>query len=234
MWHPDALDTFDDHLGTLSHFFNGTNQMSREGEDLWYTTITISHWRLQSLFESEVSKIADKAEKIDKENREKELQIQQKEADEQKAREATDDNDPLGPPPLVTITDFPPKTVSDQRMRRPRKGGDKDPLSTIRQLSMSLVITGDTMGRYWTCCMVSDLLDEPAVAKYVEEINGILQMFIHQQYTGRTLVFMLLLGYFCESLSRECENFMGELDKIMGMDVSLLNFHARDAGSTRD
>jgi len=56
-------------------------------------------------------------------------------------------------------------------------------------------------------------------AGYAEEIKDILQMFIHQQYTGRVLVFLLLLGYLCESLSKECEKFTEELDDIMGMDV---------------
>jgi hypothetical protein len=67
---------------------------------------------------------------------------------------------------------------------------------------------------------VSEVIDEEAVAGYVLEIANILQMFIHQQYSGRILCFLLLLGYLCESLSKECEKFTDELDKIMGMDVS--------------
>jgi hypothetical protein len=50
-------------------------------------------------------------------------------------------------------------------------------------------------------------------------------MFIHQQDTGRQLVFLLLLGYMCEKLATECDRFMTELDRIMNLNVSF--WHAR-------
>jgi hypothetical protein len=37
LWHPDALDTFDDYFGSTSRFQD-------RRETLWTTTITISHW----------------------------------------------------------------------------------------------------------------------------------------------------------------------------------------------
>jgi hypothetical protein len=36
------------------------------------------------------------------------------------------------------------------------------------------------------------------------------------------LVFLLLLGYLCEGLSIECENFVEELSKIIGMEVGVV------------
>jgi hypothetical protein len=95
-------------------------------------------------------------------------------------------------------------------------------LLTIRELSMSVVFTGDRMGRCWSCIILSEVIDEEAVQGYTKEINDILQMFIHQQYTGRMLSFLLLLGYLCESLSKECEKFTVESDKIIGINVSTL------------
>lgn len=123
--------------------------------------------------------------------------------------------------PSTVITDFPPRSINDQRVNV--KKGELH-LSTIRELSMSLVITGDPMGRSWTCTIISDVIDEKAVARYMEEIKDILQMFIHQQYTGRVLSFLLILGYLCESLSKECEDFTKELEDIMGMDVRTCPF----------
>jgi hypothetical protein len=119
---------------------------------------------------------------------------------------------------LTVNTDFPPKSVSDKR--NPADEGQRQ-LSTIRELSISSVFTGDRLGRCWTCSIVSEVIDEEAVASYVVEIADILQMFIHQQYSGRILCFLLLLGHLCESLSKECEKFTDEPDKIMGMDVSI-------------
>jgi hypothetical protein len=106
---------------------------------------------------------------------------------------------------MPLITDFPPKSVSDKRNKRSAQDDCKHQLSTIRELSMPLVITSDIMGRYWTCSIVSELVDEQAVAKYTDEIKDILQMFIYQQITGRALMFLMLLGHLCESLSKECE-----------------------------
>jgi hypothetical protein len=220
MWHPDALDTFDDHLGILSHFFNATNQLSNGGEDMWITSITISHWRLQNDHERDIRKIEDEVEDDEKEQRVKAQRLRQG-INERQAKEESDGSVKAGAA-VPLITDFPPKSVSDKRNKTLAQDGRKHQLSTIRELSMSLVITGDRMGRCWTCSIVSELIDEQAIAKYTDDIKDILQMFIHQQHTGRILVFLLLLGYLCESLSKECENFTEELDDIMGMDVSIL------------
>jgi len=214
MWHTDALDTFDDHLGGLSHFSDFYKRVSSGGDDLWITSITISHWGLQNEMQSRISKMVY-------ENEERAREARVKKLSEQFLKEQTHEKTELVSDGI--ITHFPPKTVSDNRGKKSTPGRRrKDPLSTIRQFSMSLVMTGDPNGQYWTCTLVSDLIDEESVLQYTMEARQICQMFIHQQYTARALVFILLLGYLCDSLSIECENFMDELTSIMGMDVSKL------------
>lgn len=163
---------------------------------MWITSITISHWRLQTEAENYIYILETELE-----------------------------DDGKGVKPNQKMKDpfalFPPPSVSDKR--NPAEEGQPQ-LSTIRELSMSVVFTGDRMGRCWTCSILSEVIDEEAVEGYTKEINDILQMFIHQQYTGRILSFLLLLGYLCESMSKECEKFTVELDKIMGMDVSTPNW----------
>ncbi|KAH8648735.1 hypothetical protein BGZ60DRAFT_390281 [Tricladium varicosporioides] len=186
MWHTDALDTIDDHLGVLSKFSDLHNQSSNElGDvsDVWITSITISHWRLQDYYETYSWELEDEG--------------QNEEDKQQKTR---------GP-----LSWSPCAEESGQHQ-----------LSTIRELSMSLVFTGDRMGRCWTCTIISEVMNEVQVAQYVEEIKNVQQMFIHQQYTARVLSFILLLGYLCESLAKECENFTEELDKIMGLNPKVL------------
>ncbi len=156
--------------------------------------MTISHWRLQTESENYIRALEEEAEDDDK---------------------GHDTHQSRKHPILGAKAEFPPPSVSDKR--HPAEAAQ---LSTIRELSMSLVFTGDRMGRCWTCSILSEVIDEEAVQGYTKEINDILQMFIHQQYSGRMLSFILLLGYLCESLSKECEKFTAELDKIMGMDVS--------------
>jgi hypothetical protein len=39
VWHPDALDTFDNYFSTASHFLDAR-------DTIWTSTITISHWKL--------------------------------------------------------------------------------------------------------------------------------------------------------------------------------------------
>jgi hypothetical protein len=65
-----------------------------------------------------------------------------------------------------------------------------------------------------------EVIDEEALTVYVDQIADRLQIFIHQQYSGRILCFLLLLGHLCESLCEECEKFTEELDNIMDMNVS--------------
>ncbi|KAK3368798.1 hypothetical protein B0H63DRAFT_529168 [Podospora didyma] len=69
---------------------------------------------------------------------------------------------------------------------------------------------------------MSELIDETATWKYAQQVREIMQMFVHQHYTGRVLVFLFLLSYLCESLAVECENFQDELEKIMEMDAIVL------------
>ncbi|KAH8748551.1 hypothetical protein F5882DRAFT_311324, partial [Hyaloscypha sp. PMI_1271] len=179
-WHPDALDLFDDHLGPLSRFSN------IQVCDVWITSISISHWRLQTEAENYIYTL------------ETELEEDNKREDSQESRKY-----------LILGK----RNLSEEGQPQ---------LSTIRELSMSVVFTGDRMGRCWTCTILSEVIDEEAAQGYTKEINDILQMFIHQQYTGRILSFILLLGYLCESLSKECEKFTVELDKIMGIDPMVL------------
>lgn len=60
MWHPDALDTFESHLGQLSQFSDFQQQVPRGGEDIWVTTITLSHWRLEDHTETQIRRTLEK------------------------------------------------------------------------------------------------------------------------------------------------------------------------------
>lgn len=171
---------------------------------MWITSISISHWRLQTEAENYIYTL------------ETELEEDNKREDSQESRKYLI----LGGL-LKRATKKPGELPSVSGKRNLSEEGQPQ-LSTIRELSMSVVFTGDRMGRCWTCTILSEVIDEEAAQGYTKEINDILQMFIHQQYTGRILSFILLLGYLCESLSKECEKFTVELDKIMGIDVSTL------------
>jgi len=238
MWHPDALDTFDNHLGPLSKFSDEMTQVSNGGDDMWITTITLSHWRLESQSENAIRTTEESVEKGGG--------PYGKGADTSSLRSSVDsrvrsDDDDEALPPTVAaaqgVADFPPRTVfgdqgkGNKNGNKKRKGGGakgagaggdrrSQNLSKIRGLTISLVITGDPWGRYWTCSVLNELIDEKDAAKLSREVQDVLQMFIHQQYTARPLVALLLTGYFCEQIAVECENFTEQLDMIMGMDVS--------------
>ena len=65
MWHPDAINTFDAHLGDLSQFTDVTNQSITGGEDIWITSITISHWGLQEDVEAMIRRFEDEVDEDD-------------------------------------------------------------------------------------------------------------------------------------------------------------------------
>ena len=97
-------------------------------------------------------------------------------------------------------------------------------LSRIHELGLSLVITGDERGRSWTCTILCELFSEKDVLWYASDMSYTLQTFIHQQYAGRHLAFLLVLGYMREKPVNECDCFMTELDGIMNLNVSLISF----------
>ena len=205
MWHPEAVDTFDNYLGTLSHF-SDNDAAGKSG--VWFTDITISHWRPYTRFENSQNSTEHSVEEKERQGREKEYE------EWAKSNPAADELDPLKLPSAMIIEQFPPSTVNDER-----HGEKGDPLSTIDEECISLVMTGDSLGRDWTCTLVCDLMDEHMILEYAKEIKSILQMFIHQQYTGRALTFVFLLGLICKVLAVECEKYMDELDRIMGLEV---------------
>ena len=215
MWHPDALDTFDDYLGTLSHFSD--NNMCGQSEP-WFTDITISHWRPHTAPEGALRMLEHEREK-------KEAQGRQPEYDEWlQSHPAADETDPLSLPSAMTIKQFPPSSVNDERKGETGQKVPTEPFATMSEECISLVITGDGLGRSWTCTLICDLIDDGMMTTYAKDIRCILQMFIHQQYSGRVLVFAFLLGQICKSLAIECERYMEELDRIMGLAVRFTSF----------
>ncbi|KAH7327720.1 hypothetical protein B0I35DRAFT_415566, partial [Stachybotrys elegans] len=229
IWHPEGIDTLDDHLGTLSHFDD--SKSAGTTDDMWLTSITLAHWRPQSELESKISETEAENLKTEKLEREKlgreKLEKGKEEAkrangneEEEEDWDSSDEGDTEATGPGEGYP-CPPVSVKDLRVK-----GGSDPerhlISSISEQAISLVITGDGMGRYWTCSLVCDLMDDRMMARYAAEAQKILQNFIHQQYTGRALVFIYLLGEICRSLSLECERFMRELDQIMGLQRNVL------------
>lgn len=265
MWHPDAIDTYDAHLGELSQFSDSCKQSITGGEDTWITSITISHWRLHDRVESMILRAENEVDDAECKARQEKLDtaksvlegahrtrtltglvslpaLYRRLTSRRPARDpttTTNTSEPdteLAPFPTIAMSlsqpnkaaprgflfrkppspdhvqkdDFPPQSVADERSGK------------IHDLRLSLAITGDSRGRSWTCSMVCELFSETQAASYALEAAETLQMFIHEQDTGRALVFMLLLGYMCEALARECDIFIKELDEITGRSVSSL------------
>ena len=235
LWHPDAIDTFDDHLGDVSNFYDTTVQSLTGSEDTWITGITLKHWRLLGENETEIREAERNVElreitlRFERLKAKEERKLEKSTAEERARWEENGERSPL----VKDMYDyrFPPPSVQlgDSRLAADAPWGrNADPahrLSTIHELGLSLVISGDQTGRSWTCSIVCELFDEDEVAKYAGEVSHTLQMFIHQQATGRQLAFLLLLGYLCERLAEECECFMQALDGIMRYNVSSFPLH---------
>jgi hypothetical protein len=84
-----------------------------------------------------------------------------------------------------------------------------------------LVITGDPSGYLWICSVWSSVSNTESITPVIEKVlPGILEKFIHQQGSGRCLVFLVLLGHLCEKLAAEYENILKRLDRIMEIGVS--------------
>jgi hypothetical protein len=87
------------------------------------------------------------------------------------------------------------------------------------QRSSSIAITGEKRGGLWTCLVLSSLIDEDTMTDYIEKLQGTLNIFNHQQSSGRCLAFLILLGHLCRHLHYEYENILGSLTEIVDIGV---------------
>jgi hypothetical protein len=87
------------------------------------------------------------------------------------------------------------------------------------QRSSSIAITGEKRGGLWTCLVLSSLIDEDTMTDYVEKLQKTLNIFTHQQSSGRCLAFLILLGHLCRHLHYEYENILGSLTEIVDIGV---------------
>ncbi|KAK0627931.1 hypothetical protein B0T14DRAFT_513555 [Immersiella caudata] len=218
MWHPEGIDTFDDYLGTLSHFYD--TKSAGTTDDMWITSITLTHWRPQTELEGKISLSEVAIEKQLAAER-RNLKATRKEEEEEDDWDSSEDEDVEQTPNSMVNEpfQFPPASVKDSRTEG---GSVRNLISSISEQSISLVLTGDGMGRYWTCSLVCDLMDDHMMARCAAGVHAILQNFIQQQYTGRALVFAYLLGEICRKMAIECERFMNQIDRIMGTQRKVL------------
>ena len=90
----------------------------------------------------------------------------------------------------------------------------------LEERSSSLVITGDAHGYNWICTIWSSLTDFKSIKNSVERLPEILQLFIHQQASGRCLVFLIILEHICEKLASEYSRILEHLDSVVELEVS--------------
>jgi hypothetical protein len=124
-----------------------------------------------------------------------------------------------------TKGDFPPPSIANLRTgegkSKQRQLKNKTPIRVIEERSTSLVMTGDSQGFFWICTIWSSLTKQKHLAVPVNSLPAVLQCFIHQQASGRCLVFLILLGHLCERLAKEHERMLQQLNTVVDLGVSL-------------
>ena len=121
-----------------------------------------------------------------------------------------------------------PSPVSHGKKREPN---DLDMTCNIGECCSSIVITGDPLGSFWTCSIISSLVreelgessDHHSMTDYTNQVKEITQLFIHQQSIGRRLAFVILVGHLCSDLTKEYNKIIEYLEKLMKFSVS---FHS--------
>ena len=113
---------------------------------------------------------------------------------------------------------FPPPKMMQQTQNKRDMSIDDSIQHTIEERSSSLVITGDSQGYLWTCSIWSSLINDAEFD--VTTVAEVLQLFKHQQSTGRSLVFLSLLGILCEKLSAEIDQTLKGCDEYVRLGVS--------------
>lgn len=124
-----------------------------------------------------------------------------------------------GPFPPPSIANLPLLDVSNKSGKRTTFKAPK--IVEIEERSSCLVVTGDSHGFFWVCTIWSSLTKHKALALPINSLPAVLQLFIHQQASGRCLVFLILLGHLCEKLADEYESMLNQLNTVVDLGVSL-------------
>lgn len=123
-----------------------------------------------------------------------------------------------------TKGDFPPPSIANlgsvDGASKQRKVKNENPIRVIEERSTSLVVTGVSQGFFWLCTIWSPLTKYKHLEVPVNSLSAILQSFIHQQASGRCLVFLILLGHLCERLANEHERMLEQLNTVVDLGVS--------------
>lgn len=126
--------------------------------------------------------------------------------------------------------DFPPASIANLKLlnRKSVQGqlpAEQTIMRVIEERSTSLVMTGDSQGFFWLCSIWSSLTKHKNLVVPVNSLPAVMQSFIHQQASGRCLVFLILLGHLCERLAKEHEKMLAQLNTVVDLGASPNFFH---------
>ena len=89
----------------------------------------------------------------------------------------------------------------------------------------SIILSTNSFGDFSKCTVVSGLTGDEIIEEkmhsIVENARKLWQKFIHQPQTARCLVFLLLLGQFCQQITDHYEEAIGKLSYVLELAVSL-------------
>ena len=83
----------------------------------------------------------------------------------------------------------------------------------------SVILSTNAFGDFSKCTVVSELINDEKMKSIVEDARKLWQKFIHQPQTARCLVFLLLLGEFCQVIADHYKTAIDKLSSILKLDV---------------
>lgn len=195
IWHPQALDAFDDYVNLKVTF----NNSEAKSSPVWTTAITIPHWilkpkgvpddPLQSYYdERKVRKHGQIPPQFILDNRNASVS-------RKSSNWLVKALDPVGGTSQAGKTKL-EKHELDLRVS-------------------SVVITGDSLGYYWIASVLSPSVKEEKMSAYVEEVQETMQLFVYWQSAGRRLAFIGLLGHVCSDIAREYGSIVLVIEMVL-------------------
>jgi len=94
----------------------------------------------------------------------------------------------------------------------------------IVEKATTIYMSTNALGDFAKCTIISRIISEDNMLQFSKTAADIWQAFIHQPQTARCLLFLLLVGYTCESLAQEYAEILEVLKDDLGLSVSLVPF----------
>jgi hypothetical protein len=209
--HTEALDALDDHFGNCPQFSN----VSKSN---WEAKLTLIYWTLKIRPEDDYPRNHHSGHSLMfwRKPASSSIGTQPRDAENGLSSAEADDNFDEG---RGKSAQFPPDYLGQKRVPRLQPAQFSLAKHHIEEKATTICLSTNTLGDLGKCTVISRIISEDDMVEFSRKSVDIWNAFIHQPQTTRCILFLLLVGYTCESLAQKYREILEVLKDELGLNV---------------